>query len=81
MKSKWQSLKSQGQSGTLDDRYWLDATMELLERADAVLLADKWQGSEGSRAEVVRAEAKGLPVFTSVWDAAEWAGGCRDADS
>lgn len=48
---------------TLTGQFWLDGTMELLRRCDAVLTVDNWPQSSGARAEVKEAEARGIPVF------------------
>ncbi len=49
--------------GTIEDAYWLDATMQILERCDAVVLCTGWRDSEGSRAEAKRAAELGIPVY------------------
>lgn len=49
--------------GEGDDQLWLDGTMELLRRCDAVVLVPGWQRSSGTKAEVAEAERLGLPVF------------------
>ena len=46
------------------DQWWLDMTMDLLERCDAIVtMPDLWQ-SEGSVAEVARAADLGMQHFT-----------------
>lgn len=47
----------------LPDDYWLDATLGLLERCDAIVLHPSWQKSAGSRGEVARAEELKMPVL------------------
>jgi nucleoside 2-deoxyribosyltransferase len=49
--------------GELTDQFWLDATMHLMGRCDAVVLCDGWHRSQGSIAEVGAAQALCLPVF------------------
>lgn len=49
--------------GTINDEFWLDATMELLRRCDAVMLVDNWQDSRGAQAEVAEAQRLQMPVF------------------
>jgi hypothetical protein len=49
--------------GVLPDRFWLDATLELMRRCDAILLCDGWKGSSGSVAEKHEAARIGLPIF------------------
>ena len=60
--------------GQLDDKFWLEGTMELLKRCDAVVLVDGWERSEGSCAEKDAAREMGIPVFwpDSIDDLAEW---------
>ena len=53
-------------------QWWYDATMELLERCDAVVLVDNWRDSAGALAEKLRAEALGKPVFHSVAELGKW---------
>jgi hypothetical protein len=60
--------------GEGDDRLWLDGTMELLRRCDAIVLVPGWGLSSGARAERDEAERLGLPVFeVSEWDVAQHA--------
>lgn len=49
----------------LTDHFWLDGTMELLRRCDAIYVFDDLhlQTSEGTRAEVAEAKLRGLPVL------------------
>jgi hypothetical protein len=49
--------------GTQTDQFWLDATMELLRRCDAIALHKRWRKSSGSKAEKAEAERMNLPVF------------------
>ena len=46
-----------------DEQYWLDGTMEMMRRCDAVVLIDGWQHSSGALAEVREAYKLGLPVY------------------
>jgi hypothetical protein len=50
-------------NGLLTPEFWYDGTMELLRRADAVLLVEGWEHSKGARLEVIEAEKLGIPVF------------------
>lgn len=45
-------------------QFWLDGTMGELESCHAVVLVPGWEGSAGTRGEVLRAWALGLPIFT-----------------
>lgn len=58
--------------GTITDAYWLAATLELLRRADCVLLVPGWQGSEGTKGEIEEADRLGIKVFDNLSDLAEW---------
>lgn len=45
------------------DQFWLDGTLELLRRSDAVILVAGWESSSGTCAEVAEARRIGIPVF------------------
>lgn len=57
--------------GLFTERFWLDGTMELLRRCDAVVLIPGWGHSQGARAERKEAERLGIPVFLVIDDATE----------
>lgn len=62
--------------GIQSDEFWLRGTMELLRRADAVMLVPGWVKSEGTRLEIEEANRLGLPVFETIealqaWDEAK----------
>lgn len=48
--------------GALPDAFWLDATLGLLGRCDALLLIRGWESSAGSRGELAEARRLGLVV-------------------
>lgn len=50
----------------ISDDFWLASTMELLRRADAVVLVPGWENSSGTRAEIREAEQRGIPVYDSM---------------
>lgn len=52
--------------GTMTEQFWLDGTLELMSRCDAVVLTDDWHFSAGARAEVQKAHALNLPVFENI---------------
>jgi hypothetical protein len=52
--------------GTMTDEFWLDGTIELMSRCDAVLLTRDWHESQAARGEVARAHQLSLPVFEDV---------------
>ncbi|QPB11434.1 nucleoside 2-deoxyribosyltransferase [Providencia phage Kokobel1] len=49
----------------IDDNYWLQGTMALMEKCDAVLLTHPRAGavSSGTKAEILRAIELGIPVY------------------
>lgn len=49
----------------LTDEFWLEGTMEMLRRCDAILLGHRWNLSTGARAERDEAERLKLPIFYS----------------
>lgn len=59
-------------NGTRTDKFWLDGTLELMRRCDAVLLLRGWSSSAGSRAEKDEAERLGMPVFFYLSDLKDW---------
>lgn len=52
--------------GTLTAQFWLDGTLELMRRCDAVLLCWNWKDSAGAIGEKEEAERLGIPVFTDL---------------
>lgn len=52
----------------LGDQFWIDATMELMRRCDAVVLCPGWQRSEGVKGELEEADKLGIPIFRSEHD-------------
>lgn len=49
--------------GTMTYRFWIESTMSLMARCDAVLMTPDWQRSSGARGEHDWAKANGRPVF------------------
>lgn len=49
----------------LDDIFWLDATMELLRRADAMIICPGWERSHGTMSEIAEARRLGIPIYTN----------------
>jgi len=69
----WSPLIPHANTGGLDeiapaipDQFWLDATLELMRRCDAVVLCPGYSLSEGTRAEMIEAQRRGIPVYYSV---------------
>lgn len=48
---------------TIGDEFWLASTMELLRRADAVVLVPGWESSSGTRDEITEAQMRSIPVY------------------
>jgi len=48
---------------SLPDDFWLDGTMEILRRCDAILMGPQWEESAGSNSEFKEAEKLGLAIF------------------
>ena len=51
--------------GIAPDQVFLDGDLLMLSRCDVLVLAPNWEQSAGTRAEIVFAEAKGIPVIDS----------------
>lgn len=77
----WSVLCPHANTGHLDetlpgisDQFWLDSTMELLRRADAVVLVPGWESSAGTRDEIHEATQRGIPVYNSMSElpSAQW---------
>ena len=45
------------------DQFWLNGTMEMMRRCDAVLLCPGWATSSGTKAEIREAQALGIPIY------------------
>lgn len=45
--------------GTITDRFWLEATLALMRKCDAVFMIKGWQDSAGARAELEDARKMG----------------------
>ena len=58
--------------GQCSDAFWLDGTLELLKRCDAIMLVSNWRDSAGARAEMEFALANGIAVFEDFVGLAHW---------
>lgn len=52
--------------------FWIDGTLELLRRCDAVLMVPGWEESRGARGEREEAQRLGKPVFDTLGDFWRW---------
>lgn len=53
-------------------QFWIDGTMKLLEKCDAVFMTGDWWDSKGAMAERDRALELGMPVFELFSQVIEW---------
>ena len=51
--------------GIGDDKFWIEGTIELMRRCDAVVMVDGWQFSQGATGELEEARRLGIPVYTT----------------
>jgi hypothetical protein len=58
--------------GQIDDDFWLQGTLALLENCDAIYLIPGWEESSGAKAEAERAAEIGIPVFTTIKSIRFW---------
>lgn len=49
--------------GTESDLFWLNITLEMMRRCDAVLVLPGWETSEGTKGEIKEATRLGMPLF------------------
>lgn len=49
--------------GTMTDQYWIDGTLELMKRCDAVVVLPGYAVSEGTKGEIEEAKRRKIPVF------------------
>lgn len=66
--------------GLAPDQFWLDGTLELMRRCDAVMLTRDWARSSGARAEREEALRLGLPVFEDLGKLTAWLDSDGDQD-
>jgi nucleoside 2-deoxyribosyltransferase len=58
--------------GLAPDALWLDGTLELMRRCDAVIFTLDWERSTGARAERAEAERLGLSCFENIFELRGW---------
>jgi len=54
------------------DEFWLEGTLELMRRCDALITVVGWGGSSGARTEIVSMVELGRPVFHTIEALAQW---------
>lgn len=59
-------------SGTETDQFWLDGTLELMRRCDAIFMVDGWEASEGAKGEREEARRLGIRVVYTERDLLLW---------
>lgn len=57
--------------GLKPDEFWIEGTLELMRRCDAIIIGAGWSDSEGTKAEIKEAMAIGVPVAWSLADLLE----------
>lgn len=58
--------------GTMSDEFWLEGTIELLRRCDALITVADWRESVGAKAEVAEAERLNIPIFHNATSLHSW---------
>lgn len=58
--------------GQMPNRFWLEGTMELLRRCDAIMCLPTWEQSTGARAERSTAQDLSMPVFDDLGKLEAW---------
>src|SRR5258708_35264365 len=64
--------------GIGDDQFWLDGTMQLLRRCDAMVCLENWKASSGARAEHEEAVRRGMPIFYDLAQLDAWLKSARE---
>lgn len=58
--------------GTLTEEFWIEGTMELMRRCDAVYFCEDWDESVGSVGEMNEAIGLEMPIFEDIEELVEW---------
>jgi hypothetical protein len=58
--------------GQCNDQFWLDGTLLLLSRCDALITLPTWERSSGAKAEVEFAKAHNIPVCHTLAELKQW---------
>lgn len=59
-------------AGTLNDDFWLEATMNMLSRCDAMIVAKGWEKSAGTLGEIGYAIENNISIFYNLKDFINW---------
>ena len=62
-------------NGQLTAEFWLEGTLELMRRCDAVVLVPGWEAPGGTRGEIEEAIRLGIPVFVEMAELQRWLAG------
>jgi len=52
--------------------FWIEGTLELLRRCDAVITVSGWEASKGACRERAEANRLGIPVFDTIEELGAW---------
>lgn len=58
--------------GLINDAFWIESTLELMRRCDAVFMCPGWENSRGCRGELDEANLRGVPVFYDIGALRHW---------
>lgn len=58
--------------GTHSDHFWLEGTLELLRRCDAVLVLPDFEKSSGTRGELREADRLQIPIYFDIASLKRW---------
>ena len=58
--------------GWAPDQYYLEGTLEIMRRCDALLMINGWENSSGARGELEEAKRLKLPIFYSLEALKAW---------
>lgn len=64
---------SEHMEGLRGPQFWIDATLEMMRRCDAVMIIPgTWETSTGTKGEIAEAERLGIPVFYDIENLEQW---------
>lgn len=59
-------------NGQCTEQFWLDGTLLLLSRCEALITLSNWEQSSGAKAEVAYAKEHGIPVCHTIAELKQW---------